>query len=104
MAIGEKARQPTVDWPVMRFVRFSGVALTEGIEEHRIEGVAIRVYNAAKTVADCFKYRNKTGLDVALEALRDCRRQRKCANDDLWRYAKVCRVANVMKPYLVAVS
>jgi len=103
-AIGEKARRPRVDWQVMRFARFSGVALTEGIEEHRIEGVEIRVYNAAKTVGDCFKYRNKIGLDVAREALPDCRRQRKCANDDLWRYAQVCRVANVMRPYLVAMS
>ena len=64
----------------------------------------MKVYTRAKTVADCFKYRNKIGLDVALEALRDCRRQRKCSNDDLWRYAKICRVANVMKPRLEAVA
>jgi hypothetical protein len=62
--------------------------------------VSVRVYNPAKTVADCFKYRNKTGLDVALEALRDCRTQRRCTNDELWHYAKICRVANVMRPYL----
>jgi predicted transcriptional regulator of viral defense system len=86
----------------MRIMRFSGKAFTEGIEEHVIEGVPVRVYDPAKTVADCFKYRNKIGLDVALEALRDCRRQRRCTNDDLWQYAKVCRVANVMKPYLEA--
>jgi hypothetical protein len=83
-------------------MRFSGKAFSEGIEEHVIEGVPVRVYEPAKTVADCFKYRNKIGLDVALEALRDCRRQRRCTNDDLWQYAKVCRVANVMKPYLEA--
>ena len=104
MAIDGKAWRPRADWPVMRFVRFSGAALTEGIEEHRIEGVTVKVYTPAKTVADCFKYRNKIGLDVALEALRDCRQQRKCSNDDLWRYAKICRVANVMKPYLEAVT
>jgi predicted transcriptional regulator of viral defense system len=83
-------------------MRFSGKAFSEGIEKHVIEGVPVRVYDPAKTVADCFKYRNKIGLDVALEALRDCRRQRRCTNDDLWQYAKVCRVANVMKPYLEA--
>ena len=98
MAIEGKAWHPRSDWPVMRFVRFSGAALTEGIEEHCIEGVTVKVYTPAKTVADRFKYRNKIGLDVALEALRDCRQQRKCSNDDLWRYAEICRVANVMKP------
>ena len=83
-------------------MRFSGKALTEGIEEHTIEGVRVRAYNPAKTVADCFKYRNKIGLDVALEALRDYREQKQCSNDGLWRYAKICRVANVMRPYLEA--
>ena len=81
-------------------MRFSGKALVEGIETKRIEGVKVNVYCPAKTVADCFKYRNKIGLDVAIEALRDCRRKRKVINDELWYYAKICRVANVMKPYL----
>ena len=62
----------------------------------------MRVYTPAKTVADCFKYRNKIGLDVAIEAVRECRRLRKCAEHDLWRFARICRVANVMKPYLEA--
>lgn len=84
----------------LRIFRFSGVALTYGVEEHEIEGVTVRVYSPAKTVADCFKYRNKIGLDVALEALRDCWRQRKATMDQLWEAAKVCRVANVMRPYL----
>jgi hypothetical protein len=70
------------------------------IEEHRIEGVAVRVYAAAKTVADCFKYRNKVGSDVALEALRDCWRSKKATMDDLWAAARVCRMTNVMRPYL----
>jgi hypothetical protein len=83
-------------------LRFSGKALSEGVEEHIIEGVPVKVYCPAKTVADCFKYRNKIGLDLAMEALRDCRGQRKCTNDELWQYAKVCRVAKVMKPYLEA--
>ena len=82
LAVDRKARRPQVDCPPLRVVRFSGLALTEGVEEHQIEGVTVRVYNPAKTVADCFKYRHKIGLDVALEALRDCRRQRRCTNDE----------------------
>jgi predicted transcriptional regulator of viral defense system len=103
MALEQKAWQPQVDRPRMRFVRFSGLAFESGVEEHRIEGVLVKVYCPAKTVADCFKYRNKIGLDIAMEALRDCRSQRKCTNDELWQYAKVCRVAKVMKPYLEAI-
>jgi predicted transcriptional regulator of viral defense system len=102
IALDRRAARPRVDYPPLRVVRFSGKALTEGVEGHEVEGVSIKVYGLAKTVADCFKYRNKIGLDVALEALRDCRRQRKCTNDDLWHYAITCRVGNVMKPYLEA--
>jgi predicted transcriptional regulator of viral defense system len=104
LAIGEKARKPKAEYPPLRIVRFSGKAQTEGVAEQEIEGVTVRVTNPAKTVADCFKYRNKIGLDVALEALRDCRRKRKATADELWRYAKVCRVTNVMRPYLEAVA
>jgi predicted transcriptional regulator of viral defense system len=104
LAIGNKAWRPQVDYPPLRFVRFSERTLEAGVEEHSIEGVLVRVYNPAKTVADCFKYRNKIGLDVALEALRDCRRQRRCTNDELWHYAKICRVANVMRPYMEATA
>ena len=74
-----------------------------GIENHLIERVPVRVYCPAKTVADCFKYRNKIGLDVALEALRDCWRQQRATMDELWKYAKVCRVGNVIRPYLESV-
>jgi predicted transcriptional regulator of viral defense system len=81
-------------------VRFSGEALTEGIEEPWIQGIRSRVYNPAKTVADCFKYRNKIGIDTAVEALRDCVEQRRCTFDDLWTFAKICRVSNIMRPYL----
>ena len=104
LAIANKAWRPQVDYPPLRFVRFSERTLEAGVEEHSIEGVLVRIYNPAKTVADCFKYRNKIGLDVALEALRDCRRQRRCTNDELWRYAKICRVANVMRPYMEATA
>ena len=104
LAIGSKVWRPRVDYPPLRFVRFSARALEAGVEEHSIEGVIVRVYNPAKTVVDCFKYRNKIGLHVALEALRDCRRQRRCTNDELWHYAKICRVANVMRPYMEALG
>ena len=83
-------------------MRFSGKALTEGIDEHRVEGVQVKIYNPAKTVADCFNYRNKIGLDVALEALREVIRERKCTADELWHYAKICRVTKTMRPYMEA--
>ena len=104
MAIDRKARLPKSDSPKLRLVRYSGDALTAGVEVRRIEQVPVRVYGVAKTVVDCFKYRNKIGLDVALEALRESRRERACTMDELWRYAKICRVANVMRPYLESVA
>ena len=100
MAIGPSAWKPIGHGLPIQFVRFSGRALTQGIEVHEIEGVKVRVTNPAKTVADCFKYRNKVGHDVALEALRDAWRQKKVSMDDLWHYATVCRVARVMRPYM----
>src|SRR5206468_6997396 len=103
-AIPRKARRPRVDHPPLRIVRFSGAALEYGVLAKKVEGVPVRVYSAAKTVADCFKYRNKIGLDVALEALRDCYRQRKATMDELWTAAKVCRVARVIQPYLESLT
>jgi predicted transcriptional regulator of viral defense system len=100
MAIAVKARRPTVPHLPLRVVRFSGRALRSDVETRAINGVSVHVYSPAKTVADCFKYRNKIGLDVALEALRDCWQQRRATADDLWRAAKICRVANVMRPYM----
>lgn len=100
LAINHKAHRPREPMLPIRIVRFSGKALAAGIEEHTIEGVRVRIYSPAKTVADCFKYRNKIGLDVAIEALRDCMQSRKCRMDELWKCARICRVANVMKPYL----
>jgi predicted transcriptional regulator of viral defense system len=102
MAINRRAAQPRVKQQKVRIVLFSGKALTEGVKEHTIEGVQVRIYSPAKTVADCFKYRNKIGLDVALEALRDVLRGRKCSTDELWRYAKICRVTRTMRPYMEA--
>ena len=103
MAIDVKARAPKEDIIPLRIVRFSGKALTAGVETYKIEGVDVKVYKPAKTVADCFKYRNKIGLDVAIEALRDCWRKKLATSDELWQYAKVCRVAPVMRPYLESV-
>jgi predicted transcriptional regulator of viral defense system len=104
LAISNKARPPRLDYPPLRVVRFSGQALTEGVETHVVDAVTIRVYSVAKTVADCFKYRNKIGLDVALEALREAKHEKRVTNDQLWRYAKICRVANVMRPYLEGIE
>lgn len=100
LAIENKSIAPKLDYPPLRIVRFSGAALTEGVEEHAVDRVTVRVTCVAKTVADCFKYRNKIGLDVALEALREAWHEKRVTSDDIWRYAKVCRVANVMRPYL----
>ena len=104
IALDRKAARPRVDTPRLRVMRFSDAAFSSGVETHKIDGVTVRLYCPAKTVADCFKYRNKIGLDVAIEALRECRRSRKCKIDDLWKYAKICRVANVMRPYLEAIA
>lgn len=100
IAVERRSATPRIKKPAIRLFRFSGAAYTEGIEKHIIEGVEVKVYNPAKTVADCFKYRNKIGLDVAIEALRDGWQQRRFTMDELWKHAKICRVANVMKPYL----
>lgn len=100
LAIENKSLAPKLDFPPLRIVRFSGAALTEGVEELVVDGVTIRITSVAKTVADCFKYRNKIGLDVALEALREAWHEKRMTSDDLWRYAKICRVANVIRPYL----
>jgi predicted transcriptional regulator of viral defense system len=104
MAIHEKARLPRIDSPPLRIVRFSGASLTFGAQSHRIEGIAVRIYSPAKSVADCFKYRHKVGLDVALESLRDCLRRRQATPDELWEAAKICRMTNVMRPYLEALA
>lgn len=104
LAIENKATRPKLDYPPLRIVRFSGAALTEGVEEHIVDGVTVRITSVAKTVADCFKYRNKIGLDVALEALREAWHEKRMTSDEIWHYAKVCRVANVMRPYLESLA
>lgn len=100
LAIPNKARPPKMEYPPLRIVRYSGAALTEGIETHVIDGVPVRITSIERTVADCFKFRNKIGMDVALESLREAWREKKIAMNELWRFAKVNRVTNSIRPYL----
>jgi predicted transcriptional regulator of viral defense system len=102
MAIHPKARAPRPGYPPLHVVRFSGAALSEGVEERPTPDGPVRVYSVPKTVVDCFRYRNKVGIDVALEALQACLRDKRATADELWRYARITRMANVMRPYLEA--
>ena len=103
IAIENKKWEPRFEYPPIEIVRFSGPAFSFGVEEHEVDRIKVKIYSPAKTVADCFKFRSKVGLDVALEALRETWRSRKATMDELWKAAKICRVANVMRPYLEAV-
>ncbi len=113
LAVNWKPTIGTDEWPPIRTLRFSGDAFTEGVEVHQVypaseenvsNSVAVRVYSPAKTVADCFKFRGTVGLDVAIEALRDTLQHQKASRDEIWQYAKLCRVHNVMRPYLEATA
>ena len=97
---GGPGHNPKISYPPVRIVRFSDDEMGFGVQQYQVAGSTIRVFSPAKTIADCFKFRNKIGLDVALEALRDVYRQKKATMNELWEAAKVCRVANVMRPYL----
>lgn len=100
VAVHPKARPPQIPEIRVRVVRFSGPALTDGVDDHIIEGVKVRITSPAKTVTDCFKYRNKIGRDVAVEALRDAIDQRKARIQELNHFAHICRVGRIMQPYL----
>jgi predicted transcriptional regulator of viral defense system len=104
IALDRRSRRPALRYPPLHVVRFGGPALSRGVETHNIEGATVRVYNVAKTLADVFKYRNKIGLDVALEALREAWRARRFTMDEIYRYARVCRVERVMRPYLATLA
>jgi predicted transcriptional regulator of viral defense system len=104
LGIDRKARLPKIDHPPVRVVRFSGAGLTAGVEDHAVEGVPVRVTSPARTVVDCFAYRTTVGLDVALEALRECLRERRASVDELHRAAQARRMASVMRPYLEALA
>lgn len=99
LSIDHKARQSKFDYPPVRFIRMSGASMNEFIENHRYEGAVLRIYSAAKTVADCFKFRNQVGLDVAIEALKEGWQSRKFSMDELMSCARVCRVSKVIQPY-----
>jgi predicted transcriptional regulator of viral defense system len=102
IAIEQGAARPRVDYPPVRVTLISGPAFTFGVERHPIDGVPARIYSPAKTVADCFKFRNKIGLDVAIEALREALRAKRCTREELWAAAKICRVSTVIRPYIEA--
>jgi len=104
MALPRGSREPKPEYPPMRFVHMSGEAFTSGIDEHVLEGQPVKIYDVAKTVVDCFKFRNKIDMDVALEALNESWRERKLDLNLVAKYARVCRVWNVMRPYLEAIT
>ena len=100
IAIDRKAQLPRIERPLVKIVRFSLKSLNYGIETHKIQEVPIRVTNPAKTVVDCFKYRNKIGLDIAIEALKEGWRAGRFSMDELYHAASVCRVIKIMRPYM----
>jgi predicted transcriptional regulator of viral defense system len=102
IALDRRARRPKLDYPPLRVVRFTGEALTAGVAVHTIEGQSVRIYGVAKTIADCFKYRHKVGLDVALEALKEGWQERRYTMAKIDHFARICRVSHVMRPYLEA--
>ena len=102
MAIERTAWRPKIDYPRIRFVRFTGPSLKDGVVRHLIEGVSVPITNPARSIVDCFRYRGKVGLDVAMEGLREGLRRRRCTPDELWRHARTARVWSVMRPYVEA--
>jgi predicted transcriptional regulator of viral defense system len=102
IALGLKARTPALESPPLQMVRLAAPALQCGIEVHREHGIELRVFSPAKTVADCFKFRGRVGIDVAVAALREGWRRQRFTMDELWSFARVCRISSVMRPYLEA--
>lgn len=98
------ARPPKIEYPPIALVYAGEPAYRTGVEEHRIEGIPVKLTSVAKTVVDCFKYRSKIGLDVALEALKQTLQERRATRAEIRKYAQVCRVENVMRPYMEALS
>jgi predicted transcriptional regulator of viral defense system len=104
IAMPRGSHAPRMGYPPIKMLQFTGEAYTAGIETIERDGVNLRVYGVAKTVVDCFKHRNKIGMDVALEALKDARSSNKASISDVWHYAKICRVTNLMRPYLESIG
>jgi hypothetical protein len=102
MAIERTAWRPKIDYPRIRFVRFTGGSLTDGVVRYRIEGDEVPLTDPARTIVDCFRYRAKVGIDVAMEGLREGLRRRRCTHDELWRFARKARGWSVMRPYVEA--
>ncbi len=100
LAIERGAWTPKIDFPPLRVIHFSKAAFEFGVETHSVDGGSLRVYSPAKTVADCFKFRSRIGMETAIEALRAAYKEKKFSMDELWRAAKVCRVVNVIRPYM----
>ena len=100
IAVSRDSRLPSLDYPPVDTHRFTGESFEAGIEKHEIDGITIRVYNPEKTIADCFKFRNKLGKDVVLEALKFYGTKKKIQIDLLLKYGRICRVDRIMKPYL----
>jgi predicted transcriptional regulator of viral defense system len=104
LALPRTARHPRIDYPPLRIFRFSAAAYSAGIEVHQIDGVPVRVYSPEKTIADCFKFRNKIGLDVAIEGLRSYRKRGRPKLQSILDFARICRVESVIRPYLEATA
>jgi predicted transcriptional regulator of viral defense system len=104
IALPRSVKRPRLNYPPLRIFWFSGTALIVGIEQHRIDGVPIKIYGPEKTVADCFKFRHKIGLDVAIEALKLCRERKGSTPRTLLHYARICRVERILRPYLEALG
>jgi predicted transcriptional regulator of viral defense system len=103
VALSRGSEEPRLDYPPIKTYRFTGEAFTAGVDIHDLDGVRVRIYSPEKTLADCFKFRNKIGLDTVIEAIRFYRERRGIKVDDLMRYAAVCRVKRIMRPYLEAI-
>ncbi len=99
LAVPRETRRPRSGVPALRIMQFSGEMMTSGIEKHLVEGVSVPVYSVAKTVADCFRFRNRIGVNVAVDALRDAWQNKKATSNELWQFATTCRVLSVMRPY-----
>lgn len=104
IALQNKTWRPHIDYPAIQITRFSPDAWTCGVSRHIIEGIPVKVTSVEKTIADCFKFRNKVGIDVAIEALKDAKSKKAINWDELWRYAKVDRVISIIRPYMEALA
>lgn len=103
LAIERGKWKPIQDYPPLRIISVSGRAFSYGVEAHAIQGVSVNIYSTAKTIADCFKFRNNIGIDVAVEALKQAWSEKRCTMDELWEAAKACRVSNIIRPYMEAI-